>query len=321
MPLAPNHWEAPKCPDNVTSTFFSAVNLLPKDLRFEHGGAERVSCPGRHLTSVRPCQMNTSLLSSRGTTLFYSFSRLLQSEVHELNWSRLHLSNKHDRSTAATGTSCFAGVQQLSRQTKKKTLRPKTLSTAHKFRDCRKCRSKNRRQVRRSYSITQDCFFFLDLPYSMALSASLAGCPLPVRGTLFFEFSERRRLNSGKVSPDWLETIPFACPWLAGNKSACCFDSAASGSFSAVSSSLSARRPAVSALRSSGSAIGVAGPDARSDKGCAACSGFGSFDEGSGECGNWTIKPQRTQVTLIASRARRKPEINGWMQDRFSCYK
>ena len=27
-----------------------------KDLRFEHGGAKHVSCPGRHLTSLRPCR-------------------------------------------------------------------------------------------------------------------------------------------------------------------------------------------------------------------------------------------------------------------------
>jgi len=34
----------------VTSTFFSAVYLLPKDLRFEHGGAKLASCARRHLT-------------------------------------------------------------------------------------------------------------------------------------------------------------------------------------------------------------------------------------------------------------------------------
>jgi len=34
--------------------YFNTVQLLPKDLRFEHGGAKLVSCPGRHLTSLRP---------------------------------------------------------------------------------------------------------------------------------------------------------------------------------------------------------------------------------------------------------------------------
>jgi len=45
---------APKSLNNIASTFFNAVYLLPKDLRFEHGGAKLVSCRGRHLTSVRP---------------------------------------------------------------------------------------------------------------------------------------------------------------------------------------------------------------------------------------------------------------------------
>ena len=39
---------APKSPNNLTSTFFNTVRLLPKDLRFEHGGAKLASCPGRH---------------------------------------------------------------------------------------------------------------------------------------------------------------------------------------------------------------------------------------------------------------------------------
>ena len=46
---------APKSPNNVASTFFNPVHSLPKDLKFEHGGAKLDSCPGRHLTSVRPC--------------------------------------------------------------------------------------------------------------------------------------------------------------------------------------------------------------------------------------------------------------------------
>ena len=37
---------APKSPNNVTSTFFNTVHSLPKDLRFEHGGAKLASCPG-----------------------------------------------------------------------------------------------------------------------------------------------------------------------------------------------------------------------------------------------------------------------------------
>ena len=54
MPRAPNHWVPPKSPNNVTNFFFNTVHLLPKDLKFEHGGAKLVSCPRRNLTSVRP---------------------------------------------------------------------------------------------------------------------------------------------------------------------------------------------------------------------------------------------------------------------------
>jgi len=46
---------SPKRPNIVTSTFFKTVHLLPKNLRFEHGGARLASCPGRHLASLRPC--------------------------------------------------------------------------------------------------------------------------------------------------------------------------------------------------------------------------------------------------------------------------
>jgi len=45
---------APKCPQNVTSTFFYTVHLLPKKLRSEHGGGRLASCPRRHLTSLCP---------------------------------------------------------------------------------------------------------------------------------------------------------------------------------------------------------------------------------------------------------------------------
>jgi len=59
MPRALNTWQAPKCPSNIASTFFNTVvHFRPKDRRFEHGGAELVSYPGRHLTSVRPCSQS-----------------------------------------------------------------------------------------------------------------------------------------------------------------------------------------------------------------------------------------------------------------------
>ena len=38
--------------NSITSAFFSAVHLLPKDLRFQHGGAKVASCPRRQLTRL-----------------------------------------------------------------------------------------------------------------------------------------------------------------------------------------------------------------------------------------------------------------------------
>jgi len=40
-------------PNSITSAFFNAIQLLPKDRKLEHGGAKVASCPGRHLTSLR----------------------------------------------------------------------------------------------------------------------------------------------------------------------------------------------------------------------------------------------------------------------------
>jgi len=53
-PAAESLRGVPKSPNNVTSIVFSTVQLLPKDLRLEHGGAKLASCPGRHPTSLRP---------------------------------------------------------------------------------------------------------------------------------------------------------------------------------------------------------------------------------------------------------------------------
>jgi len=41
-----NHCGASKSPNNVTSTFFNTVRLLPKDLRFDHGASNLPLAPG-----------------------------------------------------------------------------------------------------------------------------------------------------------------------------------------------------------------------------------------------------------------------------------
>jgi len=63
-PWAPNHYGGTKslrgasndCVGfrKVPSTSFSTVRLLPKELKFEHGGAKLASFQGRHLTLLGP---------------------------------------------------------------------------------------------------------------------------------------------------------------------------------------------------------------------------------------------------------------------------
>ena len=70
---------APKSPNNVTCTFFNTVHLLLEDLRFENGGAKVASCPGRHLTTLRPCLVWTLSISSHTEQLLtkiWSFENL-----------------------------------------------------------------------------------------------------------------------------------------------------------------------------------------------------------------------------------------------------
>jgi len=45
IPLVPNHCGGPKSHNNVISTFFNTVHMLPKGLRFEHGGANLFLAP------------------------------------------------------------------------------------------------------------------------------------------------------------------------------------------------------------------------------------------------------------------------------------
>ena len=56
IPRVPSHWVTPKISNNVTSTFFNTVHLLPKNFMFEHRGAKLAFCPGHYLTSLRPWQ-------------------------------------------------------------------------------------------------------------------------------------------------------------------------------------------------------------------------------------------------------------------------
>jgi len=54
---------------NFTSTFFNSA-FASEDLNFDHGGAKRASCPGRHLTSLRPWNYLTFLSRIDAPTTF-----------------------------------------------------------------------------------------------------------------------------------------------------------------------------------------------------------------------------------------------------------
>jgi len=94
MSRAPNHRRTPKSPNNVAITFFNTVHLLPNDLRFEHGGAKLVSCPGLHLTSVRPCHLHITVATSDVKhVLFYTnhlCTRLLESESSSTEYKAVY---------------------------------------------------------------------------------------------------------------------------------------------------------------------------------------------------------------------------------------
>ena len=55
----------------LTSTFFNTVNLLPKERRFDHGGAKLALCPGRHLTSLYPWQTGQLIEKVLQAALFF----------------------------------------------------------------------------------------------------------------------------------------------------------------------------------------------------------------------------------------------------------
>jgi len=81
IPRAPNHCVgrqmsagSPKSPNSFTRTFCNTLHFLPKDLRCKHGGAKLASCPGRHLTSLRPwmslLQFNNKIIKQTIDNLF-----------------------------------------------------------------------------------------------------------------------------------------------------------------------------------------------------------------------------------------------------------
>ena len=94
--------EVPKSPNNITSTFFITVHVLPKDLSFEHGGAKLASCSGCYLISLRPCHrwasfIFTDIVSACKFTSFQMIGCrliLVRQPAFGISNSTLSLSNK-----------------------------------------------------------------------------------------------------------------------------------------------------------------------------------------------------------------------------------
>jgi len=57
---------APRSPNNIASTFFNTVDLVPKDLRFEREGDKLASCPRRQ---TAPTWGEIKIRGSAGATI------------------------------------------------------------------------------------------------------------------------------------------------------------------------------------------------------------------------------------------------------------
>ena len=77
---------APKSPNNTASTFFNTVQLLPKDLRFEYGGAKLASCLGRHTTSLRRCGVPRSEKGAGDCSRQRRKSKLFSDSFARMSW-------------------------------------------------------------------------------------------------------------------------------------------------------------------------------------------------------------------------------------------
>jgi len=101
IPRVPNHYGehrmtagVPKGPNNATSTFFSTVHSLPKDLKFEHGGAKVASCPGGYLTRYAPVRSCVMHLRS-GVSILTTLEKLASHMAVETPTGKPALSSKH----------------------------------------------------------------------------------------------------------------------------------------------------------------------------------------------------------------------------------
>jgi len=78
---------APESPNKVRNTLFNTAHLLPKDLRFKHGGAKLASCPRRHLTSLRPCRLQLCVGMYAGVNKGRLKGYILHTPTVNIDWN------------------------------------------------------------------------------------------------------------------------------------------------------------------------------------------------------------------------------------------
>jgi len=83
--------QAPKSSNNLRSTLFKTVHLLPKGLRFEYGAAKLAAWATCPLTSLRPCPCRKPACS------FWSIGSMIG--LHERKWVSRGSKGTHSRDT------------------------------------------------------------------------------------------------------------------------------------------------------------------------------------------------------------------------------
>jgi len=116
VPQAPNDYRGAKkskqCHKHVLQ--YSRLHLLPKDIKFEHGGAKRASCPGRCLTSLRPlsstCDKVWVSSPNWGCLFRIWLSKLVQlspRSAASIRWEKLLYTSKPISKAGPNSWGCF----------------------------------------------------------------------------------------------------------------------------------------------------------------------------------------------------------------------
>jgi len=85
IPRAPNRYGSAEKSQQCRKYFLQQHICFPKGLKFKHGGAKLVSCPGRHLTPLHPC-LHCSYLLILDFLLSYTYAQHSRATVVRLDF-------------------------------------------------------------------------------------------------------------------------------------------------------------------------------------------------------------------------------------------